>query len=397
MRRRDNNEGGLTYDDTRKRWVITATTLDGRRIYKYRKDRDKKDRDTAKEILRQLLDAVNANDTSSGQTLQEYINYWFSEIASKKLRPLTLQRYKGVIEIYILPALGDLLIDKVTPDQVQTMLNNIDQAPGTVRYVRAVLSSALAEAVKRGKLDRNVAQMVTVPRIPFKETTYLDVRQSRRFIRAARTHSLDALFCLGIGVGLRLGEALGLRWCDVDFRCGTIKVVQTLQNIGNERVIGETKTGRSRRTLPLPKFCKEALQRRRDSLAVKPADDDLVFLTSAGTSYNANNVLRALRSVLKTAKLPKIRCHDLRHSCASLLLALGESQRLIMAILGHSSIGVSMNTYSHVMPALENEAMNKLHDTLSKEPLKCRLLKRTVVLTVVPKQKTGSGKTPEPA
>ena len=175
-----------------------------------------------------------------------------------------------------------------------------------------------------------------------------------------------------VSTGLRLGEALGVMWADIDLSRRQIRVEKSRQRIsGRGLVLSETKTDRSRRTIVLPVLAAESLrgwfaqqQHQRRAAGRTWNDDGFVFTTSTGRPVDARNVERSFRRLLRKAKLPRMRFHDLRHSCASLLLTQGVAPRVVMETLGHSRISVTMDTYTHVMPALQREAADAIDRSL---------------------------------
>lgn len=228
----------------------------------------------------------------------------------------------------------------------------------TIQFVHAVLRSGLQHAVREELIGRNVAKLVSPPRAAPAEVVALDPAVARRFLRFAREHWLAALWLILLTTGLRRGEVLGLAWSDVDLDSGTMRVRRTVQKLGDVFVFGEPKSARSRRTLPLPEVCVTALhahvgitRERADGpqtrVPVQPAD--LIFVTRSGRPVDPRSVNRAFGRLLARAGLPHARVHDLRHTCATLLLADGASDRDVMELLGHSSIGITMNTYAHVL------------------------------------------------
>ena len=189
---------------------------------------------------------------------------------------------------------------------------------------------------------------------------------------AVAGHRLEALITVAVGLGLRQGEALGLRWEDVDFQASTVSVRQTLERAGREPRFGEPKTTRSRRTINMPAVVATALRRHRTRqleerlvMGGRWQDLGLVFTTTIGSAMDKGRVHKSFKAILRSAGLPDIRYHDLRHTAATLLLAQGVDPRTIMETLGHSQIGMTLNTYGHVMPALQREAAAKMNAVLS--------------------------------
>ena len=186
-------------------------------------------------------------------------------------------------------------------------------------------------------------------------------------------HRLEALITVTVGLGLRQGEALGLRWEDVDPEADVLSVRQTLERGGRNPRFGEPKTVRSRRTITMPAIVADALHRHRtrqleERLAAggRWRDSGLVFTTTIGTPIDKGGLHRAFKLILTTAELPNIRYHDLRHTAATLLLAQGVDPRTIMETLGHSQISLTLNTYAHVMPTLQRQAASKMDEILSR-------------------------------
>ena len=192
-------------------------------------------------------------------------------------------------------------------------------------------------------------------------------------LEVMRGNRLEALYSVALALGLRQGEALGLKWGDIDLDAGILRVRRTAQRIPHHGTqLVETKTARSRRTLVLPPVVITALRAHRarqtlERLAAGPAwvDLDLVFPSRRGTLADGPNITHRFRRLLTKAGLPPMRFHDLRHACASLLLVQGVHPRVVMETLGHSQISLTMNTYSHVLPALQREAADRMESVLT--------------------------------
>lgn len=236
--------------------------------------------------------------------------------------------------------------------------------------MRAVLRRALNQALTWGYIARNVAILVDGPRPEPYRGTVLTPEQGQHLLAAVAGRRLEALYHIALLLGLREGEILGLRWIDVDFTAHTLRVEQTVQRIGTALVVAAPKTTGSRRRLPLPGLVEQALQRHAERMVEAQKDGGyrwnphgLVFPSEAGTPIEPRNLVRHFKQLLRDAELPDIRFHDLRHSCATMLIAQGVHPRIVMEILGHSQISVTMNTYGHVLPEVERaaaEAMDRL-------------------------------------
>jgi integrase len=214
---------------------------------------------------------------------------------------------------------------------------------------------------------RNVASLVSPPRIRRSEAKFLTPEQARAFLESMRGHRLEGLFTVSMLLGLRPGEALGLHWRDVDLEAGRLVVWVALHRVDERLQIDELKTERSRRSIPLPAVALAALRSRRarqleERLAAGESwkEHGLVFTTATGRSMIEQTVAWNFHRALARAGLPDLRFYDLRHTCASLLLAQGVHKRVVMEILGHSQIAMTMNTYTHVTAQLQRDAADQL-------------------------------------
>jgi integrase len=229
--------------------------------------------------------------------------------------------------------------------------------------------------VKWGLVSRNAAALADLPRAARFKIRHLDPQEAQAFLAAAKKNSLGPLFSVALAVGLRLGEALALSWDAVDLKAKTVSVSRALQRVDGKLTFVEPKSERSRRKVSLPAFSVTALERHRTAqrkarmlAGSRWQTSTLVFTTGVGTPLDERNVRRAFEAILTAAKLPPMRIHDLRHTCASLLLVQGVHARVVMETLGHSQISITMDTYSHVMPALGAEAAEKMHSLLTRRP-----------------------------
>ncbi|HVF20362.1 MAG TPA: site-specific integrase [Mycobacteriales bacterium] len=241
-----------------------------------------------------------------------------------------------------------------------------------MQFLHAILRVALEDALRDGLIQRNVAKLVSPPRVRRSEVMPLTPVQARHLLDVARTDRLYALYVVALGLGLRRGEVLGLAWCDVDLDEKTLRVRQALQRTGGSLQLVEPKSERSRRTLPMPSIVVEALrahrvQQAQDRLAAGSMwhDSGLVFTSVIGTALEPRNVTRRFKDLAETAGLPSsVRLHDLRHTAASFLLAQGVQPRVVMETLGHSGISLTMNTYAHVMPVAQRQAASEMDAVL---------------------------------
>jgi integrase len=242
----------------------------------------------------------------------------------------------------------------------------------TVRYVHAVVHRALGQAVRWDLIPRNPADGVQLPRLHRREMTVLSPDQVQVFLEAARSRALGVLFAFALATGMRPEEYLALRWSDLDLDAHTAVVRRVLeQPRGGGYRWAEPKTAQSRRTVPLPAGLLPLIERHRD---IQDADRrrvgdrwhtlDLLFCTRYGTPLGMRNVSRAFHQIVADAGLPAMRLYDLRHTCATLLLATGENPKVVAERLGHATIAMTLDTYSAVLPTMQKQAADRLNATL---------------------------------
>lgn len=303
-------------------------------------------------------------------TVGEYMDLWFAQ-HSANLRPSTRATYGSYIEHHIKPKLGPVRLQKLGPQHIATFLGDslnsgrLDRpgqdvkgnplSPRTVKQIRAILRSALSEAVRWEVLERNPAALVTAPRVKRQERPALSPAQAVRLLDESRGHRDQPIWTVALTTGLRQGEILGLEWRDIDFGASTIRVRQQVQRVARETIVGEPKSERGLRTLPAPPLTMEALRdvrsaQRLERLQAGPEwqRSGFVFTTPFGAPRNGPGVTHRLQHELARLGLPAIRFHDLRHTAASFLVAMGVDARMVMEVMGHSSITITMDLYAHV-------------------------------------------------
>ncbi len=314
--------------------------------------------------------------SANRQNVEQFLGHWLEQVAKPRVRPRTYDTYHQAVRLHITPYLGHVQLVKLTPQKVQAWLGARATAGVSARrcqYARVVLRIALQQAVKWSLVARNAAALVDPPRVVKREIQPLTPAQARVLLDRSGSHRLGALFAVAVALGLRQGEALGLRWQeDVDLDEGVIHVRQALQRLKGGIAFVEPKSHRSRRSVALPAVVGTALKTHRvrqleERLAAgrKWQESGLVFTTRIGTPLDPRNVTREFHALLADAGLPRIRFHDLRHTAATLLLAQGVSPRTIMETLGHSQISLTMDTYTHVLPSLQREAAERMDQVLA--------------------------------
>ena len=330
----------------------------------------------AKLVTAQALLATGPIAKQPVPTVREFLRLWLSSSVKPRVRPLTYAGYRVNVEKHLVPTLGKIRLDQLTPRHVQEMMNNRLAAgfsTKTVAYIHQVLRTALGVAVRWDMVSRNVARLVDRPRIQRKQINPLTPDEARKFLAAVRGHRLEALFSVALALGIRQGEALGLRWEDIDFAAGTMTVRNQLQRIDGKLTLVAPKTEKSRRTLVMPPMIMKSLREHEKKqvseklwAGSKWADTSLVFANRTGGPTQARRVIEQFHEALHQAGIRRVRFHDLRHSCATLLLVQGVSPRVVMEVLGHSEIALTMNAYSHIVPELQQEAAQKMQRILER-------------------------------
>jgi len=377
---------GSVYQRQDGKWVGEATV--GRRADGGR-DRRYVYGDTPEEAQEKLRKLLYERDRGlladpAKQTVGEFLSSWLQDVAKPAVRPRTYDCYSDIVERHIKPALGGIRLSKLSPQHLQRFYRE-KQEQGltrTVRLCHAVLHRALDRAAKWGLIVRNPADLVDPPKVPKKEFKPLSPEEAQRFLAAAEGDRFHALYVLAVTCGLRQGELLGLKWEDLDLERGTLQVRRQLQWVkaeGEERergkkrtepkwVLTEPKSAKSRRVVSLPAVAVAALKRHKarqteERLRLGEVWQDLgfVFCTCVGTPESPSNLRkRSFAPLLEKAGLPKVRFHDLRHTCATALLAQGVHPKLVQEQLGHSQISLTLDTYSHVMPDMKREVAAKM-------------------------------------
>jgi integrase len=318
---------------------------------------------------REQNEPVALSREAFGVWTDEWLKTWCSALA-----PRTRADYAGIFKRYLTPELRARKLAALTASDIQHFINELAGSglgPRTVAMVHGAIRACLSKAVKLGKLPRNVARDVELPRKAHVERVFFTPEEARRFCEAVRGDRWEAFFLLLVHTGLRPSEALGLKWSDIE---GTsLRVRRALVRIpGEEPMLEDTKTPRSRRVIPLGEQVSDSLQRHRRSqvewrlkLGAAYQDQDLIFANETGGFVDCQNVRgRHFKPILKAAKLPEVRLYDLRHCCATMLLASGEHPKVVQERLGHASITLTLDTYSHVVPGMQERASQRLDELL---------------------------------
>lgn len=361
--RRGNNEGSITQRPD-GRWEARIT-LDGKK----RKSFYGK---TRQEVARKLTEALRDRDkglpvVGDKQTVANYLAHWLKMIPAT-VEATTVQKYECALRLHVTPHIGDISLSKLSGQHVQSVYAAAlarGLSTTSVRLIHTILHGAFKDAVRLGLMQRNVTDMVDSPRKQHHEMHVLSSEQSRAFLEAVKGNRYEALFVLALSTGMRQGELLALRWQDVDIDDAYLQVRVTLKVVDGKPVIDKTKTRRSRRKVALTPHACEALRRHRarqveERLALGPVwnDHDLVFPNTIGNPFDCRGLVkRNFVPLLRKANLPRIRFHDLRHTAATLMLLKGVHPKVVSEMLGHASIAITLDLYSHVLPDMQREAV----------------------------------------
>jgi integrase len=373
MGRRVKGEGSV-YRRKDGRWVAAIPLEDGKKKRIYCKKQS--------EALKALQQAMHAKMqgaliTTEDQTLHDFLTLWLQDTAQHAVREKTYIGYRQLIELHVLPLLGKVKLQKLGPQHLQRLYNTKREegySPQTVQHIHRLLHRALKDAVRWNLVPRNVCDLVDTPHVPKKEMQALTPEQAQQLLDAARDDPLEALYVLALNTGMREGELLALQWKDIDFKRGKLQVKRKIMRLPKKGfVISEPKTARSKRSIPLAPLTLEALKRhrlrqyeQRQEAGPLWDEQDLVFCNSMGRPIEVGNMLRrSFRPLLAKAGLPRIRFHDLRHSCATLLLTMEVHPKVVQERLGHSQISVTLDMYSHVLPSMQEDATRRLETLLA--------------------------------
>jgi integrase len=351
---------------------------------------------TKTEVQRKLREEVKRiaqgrPDTDGNITVGAYLNQWLETVVKHRNRTNTYESYATMCRVHIIPRIGHHKLKELTPQHVQAMLADMVTnpppgakegakiaSPTTAKNARAYLRKALNDAMRADLVWRNVVTLTDMPAQQTYHPRPLKEAELVAYMAACKGHRLEAMFLLLPAMGLREGEAFGLRWDDVDLETGVLRVRQQIQRVGNPKrpVFAEPKTERSRRPVPIPAQVVTALRAHRERQAEEmmmagsrwgnspkaPGNwEGLVFCSTIGTPLEPANILKQFRAILKSAGLDEsMRVHDLRHTCATMLARLGVSPREAQDIMRHAQISTTLAVYTSV----ESDSLRNASDRL---------------------------------
>lgn len=304
-------------------------------------------------------------------TFDEYIKRWLESAVRPRVSQRTADGYAGLIERYLNDELGVKKLADIQTLDIQKIYAEMQKrglSARIVRHTHSVLHNALKQAVKWNVLQKNVAEFVELPKIPHKERRVLSADESLSFLLLASKMPNGLIFEFALLSGMRPEEYLALQWKDIDFERCTAQVCRALVRHKGSWTFEQPKTAKSKRIISLPQPLIDKLKahkRAQNEIRLKNGliwqNYDLVFCSELGTPHSIPNLTyRYFRPILEKAELPQIRLYDLRHSHATLLLIAEENPKIVAERLGHSTIVLTLDTYSHVIPAMQKTATDKL-------------------------------------
>jgi integrase len=367
-RRKRSNGEGTVYPRSDGRWGATILLADGSRRTVYAL--------TERDALEKMRKLMRVRDqgipvTTSTQRTGEYLERWLEDTARPSVRPKTYDSYRVNVQ-RLLPLIGSIQLGNLSPAHVQNAyaaLHRRGLSPRSIHHAHTVLHGAMRKAQQWGLIPRNPTEGAARPRMERREMRTLSQADLQRLFEATEDeYPHHALWVLLATTGLRLGEALGLRWEDVDLARGLLTVKRALQRqTGRGLVFVEPKSSSSRRSVHLAPGTVACLARHhvRQKEATLEAggaaqDPELVFSRADGLPLDASAITRRFDRTLARACLPDVRVHDLRHTAASLLLLRGVHPKVVQEMLGHSSVALTLDTYSHLAPSLHAEVASKM-------------------------------------
>ena len=349
---------------------------DGRRKRKFLHVRGT--RVDAERKLRELLTALDHGILVNGSkmTLGQFLKIWVRDYVDTNTSVRTAQGYIERIKAYIEPHLGDLPLTKLTAHHVQSLhswMLTKGLSARTVVGTHRVLRQALGHAIKWGILLHNPCDAVPPPKPQHREMNAMDTADVEKFLNIAAGSRYGPVYFLAIYTGLRRSELLGLRWSAVDLDVKSISITETLQYInGKGLTVLEPKTARSRRMVTLPPSAVALLSglkvKQKDEITefgLEWSESRYVFSQADGSPLYPNLVSRAFSQLMKEAEIPRVRFHDLRHTHATLMVKQGVNPKIVSERLGHASVTITLDTYSHVLPGLQEEAALRFEESLN--------------------------------
>jgi len=332
-------------------------------------------RGTRKEAEQELIRRLRAVDTDehpepSRMTVADWLRLWVNTTRTE-VSPKTHERYAEIVRVYLIPALGSIRLQRLRSTDIQKAYNGFERKPSprTRRHIHRILKSALARAVEQQALSRNPADALKrLPKVERKPVTVLNVEEAQTFLRSIRHTTTYWPVLIALATGMRRGEILALRWKNVDLDRGAVRVVQSLEQTKAGLRFKSTKTDKGR-AVTLPAFALGELWRWKRqqaeellALGVRQNGESLVCGRQDGEPKQPASLTHEFTYLIQRAKVPHVRFHDLRHSHATQLLLAGVHPKIVQERLGHATITITMDLYSHVSETMQGDAASKLDE-----------------------------------
>ena len=318
-------------------------------------------------------------DPFENPTFESWAHTWLWEYKRYHIKPTTFEQYEMLLRLYANPKIGDIRLTKLKPFHLQKIYNQMIESgisARTVRLLHTVVHAALKQALKNGLAVRNIADAVELPRQQKKEIRVLTVEEQYAFVDALKDEKMGAAYLFGLYTGARRGEVLALHWSDIDLKNKTVRIHRTLNRVRTfdengkrtKLFLGDTKTAKSTRLVPLLDYLVQLLkahkkeqERDKRKFGCKYHDQDVVFATDHGEYIDPGNYSRKFKKLIEKAGLAHANPHCLRHTFATRGLEAGMSLKTVQEILGHSSISLTSDIYTHVLLDTKRKDMKKLN------------------------------------
>lgn len=386
MAKRGNGEGTISYIEDKKLYcgkLSMGYDENGKRIRKTFYSKKRKDVQDKMDIAKAEL-AKGTYIEPSAMSVGDWLDEWLETYKKRTVRATSYQIIFQAIKTHLKPSLGNIKLKDLRPEMIQKMINSMsDQgyAPETMNKTYSPINMALKQAVENGLIIKNPAEKVKVPSIVKKEKRILSIEEQERFIAEARQSYYGKAFVLALFTGLRIGEILALTWADVDFENSTLRVNKTQSEYMDfdddghlKRQVGPPKTEASNRIVPLLpdtvkmlKSIKKEQTEKRLKLGALYQDNDLIFAKRDGKLMPFGSIRGTFNGILLSTGIQGLTPHSLRHTFATRGLEQGIDLKVMQTLLGHSSILMTADLYSHVTPDNKKDSMMKLSETFSLE------------------------------
>jgi integrase len=336
-----------------------------------------------KKLINNIEETASSDNyvTTSNIKLSDWLDTWMRDYKKNSIRPTTYEGYWQSINNHIKPALGNVELQKLRPEHIQNMLNNLSRgsiikktlAPWTVIKAKNIMSGAMEQALRNRIIPYNPVRATVPPKLVQKEIRVLTEDEQKQFMDAVKGHRHEALFLLALATGMRRGEIMALTWDCVDYNTMSIAVKGSITRTKDPDTgitslqFSEPKTKSGRRQIPIlsnmiPILHAHKQRQDAEKAAASSAwnPKNLVFCSNVGTVLEPRRINTTMNKITDAAKLPRFTFHSLRHSFATRMLEANVSAKVVQDILGHADVALTLNTYSHVVGTTAHDQMAKI-------------------------------------